>query len=139
MGETRVDLLHLLEDLRDAYQGSLEETILTEIVARHDTAGSRRSGPASRKAVRSGRVSSMRPEDVRAFVERDWRALANAKADAWLEQRRLRGVEGACEIADELRRRVLAIKREWPSAEEREEDLATHLRVAELLRRAGRR
>jgi hypothetical protein len=33
MGQTRVDLLHLLEDLRDAYPGSLEETILTEIVA----------------------------------------------------------------------------------------------------------
>jgi hypothetical protein len=33
MGETRVDLLHLLEDLRDAYPGPLEETILTEIMA----------------------------------------------------------------------------------------------------------
>jgi len=33
MGETRVDLHHLLEDLRDAYTGSLEETILTEVVA----------------------------------------------------------------------------------------------------------
>ena len=33
MGETRVDLLHLLEDLRDAYPGSLEESILTEVVA----------------------------------------------------------------------------------------------------------
>lgn len=33
MGETRVDLQHLLEDLRDAYTGSLEETILTEIIA----------------------------------------------------------------------------------------------------------
>ena len=33
MGETRVDLHHLLEDLRDAYPGSTEETILTEIVA----------------------------------------------------------------------------------------------------------
>jgi hypothetical protein len=33
MGETRVDLLHLLEDLRDAYPGALEETILTEVVA----------------------------------------------------------------------------------------------------------
>jgi HSP90 family molecular chaperone len=33
MGETRVDLLHLLEDLRDAYPGSAEETILTEMVA----------------------------------------------------------------------------------------------------------
>jgi ATP-binding cassette, subfamily B, bacterial len=33
MGETRVDLLHLLEDLRDAYPGSLEETIIAETVA----------------------------------------------------------------------------------------------------------
>ncbi|MGH7446034.1 MAG: ATP-binding protein, partial [Longimicrobiales bacterium] len=33
LGETRVDLVHLLEDLRDAYPGPLEETILTEIVA----------------------------------------------------------------------------------------------------------
>ncbi|MBI4545997.1 MAG: ATP-binding protein [Gemmatimonadetes bacterium] len=33
MGETRVDLLHLLEDLRDAYPESLEETILTETIA----------------------------------------------------------------------------------------------------------
>jgi hypothetical protein len=33
MGETRVDLLHLLEDLADAYPGDLEETVLTEIVA----------------------------------------------------------------------------------------------------------
>ena len=33
MGETRVDLLHLLEDLRDAYPGSLEETIVSEVVA----------------------------------------------------------------------------------------------------------
>ena len=33
MGETRVDLLHLLEDLRDAYPGAAEETILTEMVA----------------------------------------------------------------------------------------------------------
>jgi hypothetical protein len=33
VGETRVDLQHLLEDLRDAYSGSLEETILTEVIA----------------------------------------------------------------------------------------------------------
>lgn len=33
MGETRVDLEHLLEDLQDAYPSSLEETILTEIIA----------------------------------------------------------------------------------------------------------
>jgi hypothetical protein len=33
VGETRVDIQHLLEDLRDAYTGTLEETILTEVIA----------------------------------------------------------------------------------------------------------
>jgi molecular chaperone HtpG len=33
MGETLLDLQHLLEGIRDAYPGSLEETIVTEIVA----------------------------------------------------------------------------------------------------------
>ncbi len=33
MGETRVDLLHLLEDLRDAYPGAVEETLISEAVA----------------------------------------------------------------------------------------------------------
>lgn len=42
MGETRVDLLHLLEDLRDAYPGALEETILTEIVANSLDSGASR-------------------------------------------------------------------------------------------------
>jgi hypothetical protein len=42
MGQTRVDLLHLLEDLRDAYPGNIEETILTEIVANSLDSGARR-------------------------------------------------------------------------------------------------
>ncbi len=42
MGETRVDLQHLLEDLRDAYPGALEETILTEIVANSLDSGATR-------------------------------------------------------------------------------------------------
>jgi hypothetical protein len=39
VGETRVDLRHLLEDLRDAYSGSIEETIVTEVVANALDAG----------------------------------------------------------------------------------------------------
>jgi hypothetical protein len=33
MGQTRVDLQHLLEDLRDAYPDAVEETILSEVIA----------------------------------------------------------------------------------------------------------
>ena len=42
MGETRVDLEHLLEDLRDAYPSSIEETILTEIIANSLDSGASR-------------------------------------------------------------------------------------------------
>jgi hypothetical protein len=42
LGETRVDLLHLLEDLADAYPGDLDETILTEIVANSLDSGASR-------------------------------------------------------------------------------------------------
>jgi HSP90 family molecular chaperone len=42
VGETRVDLQHLLEDLRDAYTGALQETILTEVVANALNSGATR-------------------------------------------------------------------------------------------------
>jgi len=55
MGQTRVDLQHLLEDLRDAYPGDLEETILTEIVANSLDSGASRlsvlTDPAERTVV----------------------------------------------------------------------------------------
>ncbi len=42
MGETRVDLEHLLEDLRDAYPCNIAETILTEIIANSLDSGASR-------------------------------------------------------------------------------------------------
>ena len=53
MGETRVDLEHLLEDLRDAYPSSIEETILTEIIANSLDSG------ASRIAMTADPAQSM--------------------------------------------------------------------------------
>lgn len=53
IGETRVDLVHLLEDLRDAYPGTLEETILTEIVANALDSG------AGRLALRTDRAERL--------------------------------------------------------------------------------
>jgi hypothetical protein len=81
----------------------------------------------------------MRSEDVRAYLSRDWAALAELKEQAWLEQRRRRGIPGALEIADELRRQVRGLRPAWPSDEERAEDLAVHVRVAEWLRRVRTR
>jgi hypothetical protein len=71
MGETRVDLLHLLEDLRDAYPGSLEETILTEIMANALDAGasviSFTSDPAQCALTAVDNGSGMQRREVARF------------------------------------------------------------------------
>src|SRR5512146_880206 len=71
MGETRVDLLHLLQDLADAYPGDWHQTILTEIVANALDSGATRirfvtdaSAPAL-TAVDDG--IGMRRADLRRF------------------------------------------------------------------------
>lgn len=80
----------------------------------------------------------MRPEDIRAYVDRDWEAIGELKERFWLEQQRRAGVAGALQVADELRRHVVALQTGWPTPEEREEDMAVHVRVAAVLQRAGR-
>jgi hypothetical protein len=71
MGETRVDLLHLLEDLADAYPGELEETILTEIVANSLDSGAGTIAFATDPAAATLTViddgTGMRRADLRRF------------------------------------------------------------------------
>jgi len=71
MGETRVDLLHLLEDLRDAYPGSIEETILTEIIANALDSGATRitfeSDPAQSTLTTVDNGSGMRRRELSRY------------------------------------------------------------------------
>jgi hypothetical protein len=68
LGETRVDLQHLLEDLRDAYPGALEETILTEVVANSLDSGATclrlTADPASSALTIVDNGSGMRRRDL---------------------------------------------------------------------------
>ena len=70
-GQTQVDLLHLLEDLRDAYPGALEETILTELVANSLDAGATRieflTDPAAGAFVGRDDGRGMLWKDLRNF------------------------------------------------------------------------
>ena len=76
-------------------------------------------------------------EGILDYVSRDWRSAREAKDAFWAERiARVGPIEGF-RIADELRRQLLGQHPGWPSADERCEDLAAHVRLAELLRRAG--
>src|ERR1043166_3812253 len=71
MGETRVDLLHLLEDLADAYPGDLHETVLTEIIANALDSGAARlilqPDAATRTLTVTDDGSGMTRADLRRF------------------------------------------------------------------------
>ena len=75
------------------------------------------------------------PESLRAFVERPWSTMAQDKERYWRDYKREHGPAAGFRVAEELRLQVLAARPDWPSAEERAEDLATHLRVIDVLRR----
>lgn len=75
-------------------------------------------------------------DGIREFVARDWAAVRDAK-DAWWGTRiaRLGPLEGF-RAAEALRQQVLGRCAGWPTPDLRQEDLAAHQRLADLLRRA---
>jgi hypothetical protein len=73
---------------------------------------------------------------IREFVDRDWAAARDSKDAYWAERiSRLGPLEGL-RIAEELRRQALLYDAGWPRAAARHDDLRSHVRLAELLRRA---
>ena len=78
----------------------------------------------------------MRREDIIAFASRDWNAIAEHKRRYWTGDDM--SVDEKLRIADELRRYAYELHPDWPTPEQREEDLANHVRVGEALRRVRR-
>ncbi len=74
---------------------------------------------------------------IREFVSRDWGAAREAKDAYWGERvARLGPLEGL-RIAEELRRQALVQQPGWPDSADRRRDVLDHVRLAELLHRAG--
>lgn len=74
---------------------------------------------------------------IREFVSRDWGAAREAKDAYWGERvARLGPLEGL-RIAEELRRQALVQQPGWPHCADRRRDVLDHVRLAELLHRAG--
>lgn len=74
---------------------------------------------------------------ARDFLDRPWDELEVSETDHWRRRKAERGPGEGLRIAEELRAHVLAVRPDWPSDEERAEDLAVHARVAAELRRVG--
>ena len=73
--------------------------------------------------------------DIRRYMSRDWQGARDAKDAYWAVRiAQLGPLEGLC-MADELRRQVIRQHPDWPSADDRRDDLAAHVTLAERLRR----
>jgi hypothetical protein len=77
----------------------------------------------------------VRKEDLVAFVKRDWGAIAALKRRTWAEQKSGMTAAEALHVGDELRNHIRTLQRDWPTVEDRRKDLASHVRVSEMLSR----
>jgi hypothetical protein len=75
----------------------------------------------------------MDPEDIRRYAARDWQEIARAKDRYWIDRKRTMSPAESLAFAESLRLYVRSIRQDWPSDEERRDDLETHARVSAML------
>jgi hypothetical protein len=80
----------------------------------------------------------MKAADLVEFAHRDRSEAAALKARYWAERKRRLGPAEGLRVSAELLRQVRLTRPDWPDEAERAQDLATHVRVAEALRRVPR-
>ena len=80
-------------------------------------------------------LRSMNRSAVAGFLARDFDASARMKAEHWAAAYAARGPLATLEASDALRAHMRAIRPDWPTEEERENDLAHHVAERRLLER----
>ena len=76
-------------------------------------------------------------EAVRAFVRRDWEAVAASKTAYWAERFRREGWRPAWDAADGLLADMRVVRPDYPDDEERALDFAAHTALRGRLDRAA--
>jgi hypothetical protein len=79
----------------------------------------------------------MDPRDVQAFVKRDWVAVRAAKEAYWAREFAAKGSAATFAASEALWRHMRLIRPDWPTDEERQEDLAHHVALKALIDRAA--
>lgn len=77
------------------------------------------------------------PAALRAYRDRDWKRVREAKEQFWAEDHRRRGPLAGLAIGAMLWEHMRSIDPSWPDAEQRAEDLAHHVELAERIQRVA--
>jgi hypothetical protein len=81
----------------------------------------------------------MDPEDLRRFAARPWEEKSASVARYWAARKRAEGPALGFSVACALYEEMRARRPDWPSPEERAQDLEDHVRLAAALRHASLR
>jgi hypothetical protein len=78
----------------------------------------------------------MAPHPAAALLTRRWDLLAHYKNQYWRDRKKL-GLTEALRVVGSLRAQARFFQPSWPTQDDREEDLETHIRVAATLARTA--
>ena len=79
----------------------------------------------------------MKPEDLRAYARRAWHVAERLKQEHWAREVVEHGPRATFEASQALWEHMRALRPDWPSADERREDLAHHIALKHLIDRAA--
>lgn len=77
------------------------------------------------------------PAALRAFCERRWDLVREQKLAHWAEQTRTKGARAGIEAGEALWMHTRSIDPQWPTEEQRREDLQHHLELSARMRRVA--
>lgn len=75
--------------------------------------------------------------DVKAYAERDWAAVRAAKEAHWAREFAAHGAAVTLAVSDALWEHMRHVRPEWPTDEDRAEDLAHHVALKAMIDRAA--
>jgi hypothetical protein len=79
----------------------------------------------------------MEREDLRAYAQRAWHVAEALKQEHWVREVAERGSLVTFEASQALWEHMRSLRPDWPSPEERHEDLAHHITLKQLIDRAA--
>jgi hypothetical protein len=78
----------------------------------------------------------MKPGDVRAYAARAWHVAERLKREHWARELAERGPLATFEASMMLWEHMRRVRPDWPSTEDRREDLAHHIKLKRAIDRA---
>jgi hypothetical protein len=78
------------------------------------------------------------PGHLRDFLRRDWETAAARKREHWVREFQTSGAVATLQASAALWHHMRAVRPDWPTPEQRQEDLGHHIALKRAIDRAAR-